>query len=255
MNTPDGDHHSPRRPSHQPALGESTEMSSMLEKEPTPGDIYPYHQRDLADLPGELWRGVIGFETDYEVSNLGRVCSLARFVPHRHGKPVWVERRILAQTHRFDKNERTGEPSVALRVALSREGIRHDLTVRRLVYAAFVQSELGPGLVINRDGNGWNNRVENLQLVTNSEKGKRVIDRGRDTSTLATADRSNWPKTYGGYSRCKPVARCDRATGATVEEYPSIAEAVRRTGWDEKSIILAAKGRWSHYQGFIWKYL
>ena len=216
---------------------------------------YPYYQRGLADLLGEMWRGVTGFETDYEVSNLGRVCSLARFVPHRHGTPVWVERRILAQTHRLDKNERTGEPSVALRVAFSRDGTRHDLTVRRLVYAAFVQPELGAGLVINRDGNGWNNRVENLQLVSHREKGRCVIARGRDTNTLATIDRSQWPKTYGGFSRQKPIARCNRTSGETLEEYPSIAEAVRRTGWDEKSIILAAKGRWKHYHGFLWKYL
>ena len=199
-----------------------------------PDFTHPFFNRDLASLPDERWKEITGFESEYEVSSFGRVRSLARFVPHRHGKPVWVESRILAQTYRLDKNERTGEPTVALRVALSRNGTRHDLTVRRLVYAAFMEAKLGKGVVINRDGDGWNNRVENLQLVTNSEKGKRVIERRRDTSTLATADRSNWPKTYGGYSRRKPVARCDRVTGATVEEYPSIADAVRRTGWDEK---------------------
>ncbi|GAA4367453.1 hypothetical protein GCM10023185_39330 [Hymenobacter saemangeumensis] len=153
------------------------------------------------------------------------------------------------------KNERTGEPTVALRVALSRDGVRYDLTVRRLVYAAFVRAELGDGVVLNRDGNGWDNRVENLQLATNREKGRRVVARQRHTSSLATADRSQWPQTYGGYSRRKPVARCDRATGAVLETYPSIAEAVRRTGWDEKSIILAAKGRWQHYHGFAWRYV
>ncbi|MBD2766502.1 HNH endonuclease [Hymenobacter sp. BT664] len=217
--------------------------------------FHPYLNRDLADLPGEEWRGIAGFEPNYEVSNLGRVRSVGRFYPHRQGKPVWLESRILSQTYRLDKNERTGEPTVALRVALSRDGTRHDLTVRRLVYAAFVSAELGAEVVINRDGDGWNNRVENLQLVTKSEKGKRVIARGRDTNTLATIDRSNWPKTYGGYSRRKPIARCDLNSGEVLEEYPSIAEAVRRTGWDEKSIILAAKGRWRHYHGFAWKYL
>jgi len=216
---------------------------------------HPFHNRDVADLPGEVWRGIAGFETAYQVSNLGRVCSLARFVAHRSGKPVWVERRIMAQTYRLDKNERTGQPSVAVRTALSQEGTRHDLTVRRLVYAAFVQAELGKGVVINRDGDGWNNQVENLQLVTNSEKGKRVIARGRDTNTLATIDRSQWPKTYGGYSKVKSVGRCDLVTGQLLEAYSSIAEAVRQTGWDEKSIIHAAKGRWKHYHGFAWKYL
>ena len=216
---------------------------------------HPYRNRALADLPGEAWRAIAGFEGTYEVSTCGRVRSRARFYPHRRGQPVWLESRILAQTHRLDKNERTGAPTVALRVALSREGTRHDLTVRRLVYAAFVHADLGRGLVINRDGDGWNNHVDNLQLVTHREKGQRVIARGRDTNTLATIDRSKWPKTFGGYSQQKRVARCDLGTGAVLEEYPSIAEAVRRTGWDEKSIITTAKGRWRQYKGFAWKYM
>lgn len=133
--------------------------------------------------------------------------------------------------------------------------MRTDVTVRRLVYAAFVGPLSAEGVVINDDGDGWNNRAENLRLVTNTEKGLRVVARGRDTSTLATIDRSAWPKTYGGYSRRKAVARCELGTGTVLAEYESIAEAVRKTGWDEKSIIAAAKGRSTQYQGFAWKYV
>lgn len=214
-----------------------------------PNSSHPYSNRQLDDLPGEEWRGVQAYD-GYEVSNLGRVRSVARFVPHRFGQ-VWVETRIMAQTYRPDKNDLTGEPTVAVRVAFSVSGKRHDLTVRRLVYAAFVQADLRDGVVINVDGDGWNNQVNNLCLVSNSEKGKRVVARGRYTNTLATIDRSQWCKNQ---SRAKPIARCNLATGEVLEHYPSIAEAVRRTGWDEKSIITAAKGRWKHYQGFAWKY-
>lgn len=162
------------------------EIDKALEKRLSvvlPGPLHPYSNRVLDDLPGEEWRGVQDYEW-YEVSNLGRVRSLARFVPHRYA-PVWVETRIIAQTYRLDKNLQTGEPSVAVRVAFCVSGKRHDLTVRRLVYAAFVQVDLGDSVVINIDGDGWNNRVENLRLVSNSEKGKRVIARGRYTNTLA----------------------------------------------------------------------
>ena len=107
-----------------------------------PDSTHPFINRDLVSLPDERWKKISGFESEYEVSSFGRVRSMARFVPHRHGKPVWVESRILAQTYGLDKNERTGEPTVALRVALSRNGTRHDLTVRRLVYAAYVEAEL-----------------------------------------------------------------------------------------------------------------
>lgn len=220
-----------------------------------PTHPHPYANRDLADLPGEAWRPVSDFEDVYEVSDFGRIRSLGRFYPHRQGIPVWLKPRILAQTYRLDKNERTGSPSVAVRAAFCREGLRTDVTVRRLVYAAFIYPDLGDGVVINEDGDGWNNRAENLSLVSNSEKGHRVVARGRDTNTLATIDRSDWPKTYGGYSRRKRVARCELSTGTVLAEYESIAKAVRVTGWDEKSIITAAKGRWKHYKGFAWKYV
>lgn len=216
---------------------------------------HPYANRDPTDLPEERWRPVAGFEAMYEVSDCGRVRSMGRFYPHRQGIPVWIEDRILAQTYRLDKNVRTGLPSVAVRAAFCREGVRTDVTIRRLVYAAFIDPDLGVGVVINEDGDGWNNRVENLRLVTNAEKGLRVVARGRNTNTLATIDRSGWPKTSGGYSRRKPVARCDLSTGTVLATYESIAQAVRVTGWDEKSIIWAAKGRWKQYQGFVWKYV
>jgi hypothetical protein len=194
-----------------------------------------------------------GFEACYEVSSHGRVRSLDRYVNHRSGKPVLVKSRVLRQTQRLDQNLKTGLPTVALRVAFSLDGVRYDLTVRRLVYAAFHSTELGEGVVINVDGDGYNNHKENLQLVTNQEKGARAVARDRHTLSLATLDRSTFPKTYGGYSRRKPVARYDQA-GQLVEVYPSIADAVRATGWDEKAIISAAKGRWKQYHGFVWKY-
>ena len=224
-------------------------------KPPIPVHPHPYINRDPTDLLDEQWLPVAGFESMYEISSCGRVRSVARFFPHRQGIPVWMAGRIMAQTYRLDKNIRTGLPSVAVRAAFCRDGVRSDVTVRRLVYAAFIDPQLGDGVVINDDGDGWNNRVENLRLITNTEKGLRVVARGRDTNTLATIDRSTWPKTYGGYSRRKPVARCEQSTGIVLAEYESIAEAVRVTGWDEKSIIMAAKGRWKQYQGFAWKYV
>jgi hypothetical protein len=59
---------------------------------------------------------------------------------------------------------------------------------------------------------------------------------------------------FGGYSRQKAIRQYD-LEGNFIQEFKSIKEAVRQTGHDEKSIIIVAKGRWSHHHGYLWKYI
>lgn len=98
----------------------------------------------------ERWRPVIAFEGLYEVSNLGRVRSVARFIRVRDGKRL-MEGRILKI--RID-NE--GYPRVTLCNA-PKEVTSH---VHRLVAEAFVAG-CGP-LVRHLDGNPQNCRDSNL---------------------------------------------------------------------------------------------
>ncbi len=63
---------------------------------------------------------------------------------------------------------------IDLRVSLSMDGVQHYFNTRRLIYITFINKKINyqkDGLyVINKDGNGYNNKVKNLQLVTKSEK-------------------------------------------------------------------------------------
>lgn len=90
--------------------------------------MYPYQNKSPEDIPGENWRGVPGLEDYYCVSNLGRVKSLDRRVNHKSGKMILSKGRILSQTRRLDKNDLTGQPTVALRVGLFVDNKRYDLT-------------------------------------------------------------------------------------------------------------------------------
>jgi hypothetical protein len=42
--------------------------------------------------------------------------------------------------------------------------------------------------------------------------------------------------------------------GNLIKDYPSIREAVRQVGGQDKDIISVAKGRYKQWNGFIWKY-
>lgn len=217
-----------------------------------------YLNKSLINLPDEIWKDIPGFEGSYQASNLGRVKSLDRNVPHPRLKQQFVKGIILSQSVAKNKNIKTGEPMIDLRVSLSIEGKPHYFNTRRVIYQTLIDKNLDyhkDGLyVINIDGDGYNNCSVNLQVVTKSEKQRRAIERDRVIPYLETADRSNWPKTYGGYSRRKPIAQYD-LNDQLINQFESISEASRKTGIDEKAIIQVAKGIYSQWSGFRWKYV
>jgi len=211
----------------------------------------------MNELPGELWRDVPGFAGYYQASSLGRVRSLDRTVPHpRRPAGQFMKGRILSQSISFNRNIKTGEPTVDLRVLFNLDSKQYYFNTRRVIYSTFIDSSLDyktDGLyIINSDGNGYNNCVDNLCVATKSEKQKRVFTRGRHDSHLKFADRSKWTKPHGGTLTRKPVKQI--LNGELVKCYDSISQASAQTGFGQKEIIMVLKKRWNHYHGFQWEY-
>ena len=216
---------------------------------------YPYQNKSLKNMKGEIWKDIPDFEGIYQASSLGRVKSLDREIPHPRLKKQFVKGRILSQSIAKNKNVKTGEPMTDLRVSLCNEGIQYYFNTRRVIYTTFVLKlnyEKDGIYVINKDCDGYNNSVSNLDLMTKSEKQKRVFKRGRQDSHLKTADRSKWVD-YGGATRRKAILQYN-LKGKFVALYESISEASRKTGIGEKEIIQVAKGLYSQWKGFIWQY-
>jgi hypothetical protein len=105
----------------------------------------------------ERWLPVPGYEGFYEVSDRGRVKSLARVARRRDGKPQPIPEKILKPL---------ANPSGHLKAVLRCGGHRKESYVHRLVLQAFV----GPcpeGMeCCHNDGNPANNRLENLRWGT-----------------------------------------------------------------------------------------
>jgi hypothetical protein len=216
--------------------------------------IYPYQNKSLANMKGETWKDISGFEGYYQASNYGRIKSLDREIPHPRLHKQFVKGQILSQSIAKNKNILTGEPSIDLRVTLAKDNTPYYFNTRRLIYSTFIREidYIKDGLyVINKNGNGFDCSATNLQLLTKSEKQNRAIARGRvDFSILRTIDRSAWKKNY---SRRKPIKQYD-LKGKLIKTYKSIAEASEKTGFGEKEIISVAKGRYSQWRGFRWRY-
>lgn len=110
----------------------------------------------------EIWRDVKDFEGYYQVSNLGRVKGLERKVNHPKGGL-----RTLKEAHLKACLNAYGYPVVIL----CKNGKNATRTVHQLVAESFLDyKQCGMKLVTNHiNFNRQDNRVENLEIVTNRE--------------------------------------------------------------------------------------
>ena len=112
---------------------------------------------------GEVWRAIPGWERIYEASSLGRIRSLDRVSQERsrYGgiRLRRREGRILAQQLMSHK--------LYYFVPLHLGGETFQIGVHRLICMAFHGLPPGPDYqTCHYDGNGWNNRAENVRWDT-----------------------------------------------------------------------------------------
>ena len=111
----------------------------------------------------EIWHPCAGFETHYEVSNMGNVRSIERMVNNRLNTGL---RKSPQKVLRQGKSK-AGYYLVSFCV----DGVKSNQSVHRLVARAFIANELNKPQVNHKDGNKLNNHVDNLEWVTVSENG------------------------------------------------------------------------------------
>lgn len=101
----------------------------------------------------EIWKPVAvkGFESKYEVSNLGRVKSIGTYNTYKRGILV-----PMIDTSGYEH------------VMLFSDGMRKDISIHRLVALTFIPNSNGLRYVNHKDENIRNNNVSNLEWCTNS---------------------------------------------------------------------------------------
>ena len=104
----------------------------------------------------EEWRDIEGYEGLYQVSNLGRVKSLARVVIRSDGKPNTVNEKIL----------KYGMNRGYCAVVLCKDGKKKMYKVHRLVAMAFLRNPHNLPEVNHKDEDKKNNCVDNLEWCT-----------------------------------------------------------------------------------------
>lgn len=167
-----------------------------------------------------MWKDIKGFEGIYQVSDDGQV---KRFYKTK-------EPKIL-------KNRE----GIYYTVSLSHRCKKKTYTVHRLVAEAFLTKPEGKTEINHKDGNRYNNHVENLEWVTQEEN----IDHA--CSILRS----------GPYGKAARKVKCiDAESGEIVTEYKSVSDAARSLGRmsARAPITFACQGLQQTAYGFKWEY-
>lgn len=194
----------------------------------------------------EEWRDIPGYEGIYEVSNLGNVRSLDRFVKSKHeGFYAFINGKQLTPI----KN-RAGY----LRINLCNEYGRKAKFVHQLVAIAFIKNPNNLKQINHKDENPLNNRVENLEWCTakyNSNYGnhnKKISEatKGKKKNiSKETIDRINQNKR-------RPVIGTNMETGEEIY-IRSISDS-KFYGFSVNGVSYCVTKRQKNHRGYTWRY-
>lgn len=176
----------------------------------------------------EEWRPVKGYESRYEVSNMGRV---------RNG-----------DGHILTPIDRRGYLCLNFCV----NGVRKDMKIHRLVAGAFIPNPGELPFINHKDEDKYNNRADNLEWCT----AKYNCNYGTHNLRVAiskTGKKMNWSEEGLNKLRqvhSKPVVGINKVTGEILR-FSSAVDA-GRCGFDRWCVQRAVNGHMKSYRGYEW---
>lgn len=194
---------------------------------------YPYQNRSLEDMPGEVWIAIPDTNENYFASNYGRIKSIDRII-ERNKIKLWYGARIIHQSAQLNKKGRL-KGLVTHFITPER---RFNFQVPHLIYKLF-NGEIPPKYTIKfKDNDPYNCRAENLTI-----------------QPLSNCYRPYFEQRRLLYEQnCKRFAQFTRE-GELVAIYKSIYEAAEKSGFEKDKLSECAKGIRKTIKGFFWKFI
>lgn len=205
---------------------------------------FPFKNTSLVNFPKEVWKDIPDFEGIYKISNYGRVKSLSREVAMNtpHGG-AYISKEKILRTHVDIKiNKTINQPLYSLTVTLYKDGITYHFSVARLVYFVFREkfNLKDSNIFIScKDHDGRNVHVSNLIKSDIGSIKLLSFAQGRAKSHLKILS--------------KPVTQFD-SEGNPINTFPSMYEAGKKLGLNERNIAQVASGKGHMYNGYFWKH-
>jgi len=153
------------------------------------------------DLPGEVWKPVVGYIGLYDVSNMGRIRSRARKIRHSSGGSASLKERV-GYGHLTEYGYRA--------FTLSDDTATATRMVHNLVLEAFVGPRPEGYDGCHNNGQGTDNRLVNLRWDTKSANSVDTVIHGTHPQARKTHcpqghefTGENTYRTTEGYRRCR----------------------------------------------------
>ena len=192
--------------------------------------------KEYVDKDYEIWKEIKNYEGFYEVSSLGRVRSLTRYIKQKNNSKKKIAGKILKPI--ANKNG-------YLMVTLSKDCKGKRYFVHRLVADAFILNKNNKKEVNHIDENPKNNKVNNLEWVTHLENSNYGTRGKRISKNL-----KEWCKK----NRVKKVKQVS-LNGIFIKEWESAKDVQKELGINSKGISLCATKRRKTAGGYKWIYV
>jgi hypothetical protein len=187
----------------------------------------------------EIWRWIDGYKNMYQVSNLGRVRSVDRY--------VYCEVSPNKLQHIFGKVLKPGFNHKGYPIVyLSKDGKQKTIAIHRLVAKAFIDNPLSLPQVNHKDGCKTNNCVDNLEWCDNSYNQKHAWESGLQPS---------YEESNGRGRPARAVAMLDLNTGEVLRTFETLASVKRETGINQFNVRSVCLGLRNHAGGYDWKFI
>ena len=173
----------------------------------------------------EEWVDIIGFEGCYKINRLGEVLSCA--MVRSNGNGSYLQKQIVLRPY----------GKQYLRVALNRDGKRHETSIHSLLAIHFIPNPHNKPIINHKNGIKKDNSLENIEWATCAENNQHA----HDTGLKIGANR-------------KMVVQID-LSGNTVMAHKSILGASKTTGIGRRNIKRNIRGERPTAGGFVWKFI
>lgn len=181
----------------------------------------------------EIWKPIEGTEGKYEVSNTGKIRNL--------------NYRNQGRIREFQKSINGGGYEF---VHIYDKGKTRKMMVHVVVAKAFIPNPEGKPQVNHKDGNKRNNRVENLEWVTQSENMLHAYRTGLSENTRKYARQHMREISHLGVEkRMVPIKATNVETGE-VRVYGTIKEACKDLGVLQWDVYNVTSGQKDHAKGY-----
>ena len=142
-----------------------------------------YNNYNIENLQNEIWKDIKDFEGMYQVSNFGRFKSLSRL------KNCGIYGKYMHKEFIMKQNERKGYLSILL---YKSNDYKAKLPSHVLVANHFIENNEDKRTVNHIDGNKKNNKISNLEWLSDSEQQLHAVSIGLRENAIG--EKSNFSK-------------------------------------------------------------